>query len=54
MTAPRIPRNRPAVIPLFSRPAWYESTLNRVIAIVLLSTFGGIAVHALLAWWGAS
>lgn len=51
---PRIPRNRAPVIPLYSRARWYESTHNRVVAIIVLATFGGVIVHAALAWWGAS
>lgn len=53
MTAPRIPRARPPVIHRTDHPAWYESTLNRVLAIVVIAAFGGVLVNAALAWAAA-
>ena len=50
MSAPRIPRHRPAVIPCRGA-RWYQSPGHRMLAVVLLVTFGGICVHALLALW---
>jgi len=52
VTAPRIPRHRPAVIPCRGA-RWHHSPANRVLAVVLLATFGGVALHALLALWAA-
>lgn len=37
MTAPRIPRHRPAVIPVNDRPAWYELTPFAAARIVLMT-----------------
>jgi hypothetical protein len=49
-TAPRIPRipsrGRVPAIPCYDRAAWYETTALRVLAIVLGSVLGGVALHA--------
>lgn len=53
MTAPRIPRHRAPYTPAQDRPAWYETTANRVIAILLLAACGGVALLSLLRWMAA-
>lgn len=48
MSAPRIPRHRPAVIPCRGA-RWYQSPGHRMLAVVLLVTFGGVGVLSMLA-----
>lgn len=50
MSFPRIPRARPPVIPVGQR--WYESTVLRVLAIVLGLAVAAPAVLAIAAWLG--
>jgi hypothetical protein len=53
-TAPRIPRAGRAVIPCGDRPAWYETTSLRVLAIVAGSVGLALAINAVLAWLARS
>lgn len=53
MTAPRIPRHRPAVIPCCS-PRWYELTPLRVGLIVCIALAAWLAWAALAVLFGAA
>ena len=48
LTRPRVPRYR---APIISVGNTWQSTARRVLAVVVLATFGGVALLSMLAWW---